>query len=677
MPLPNIKLDERTFQDLVDEAKLRIPRYTPEWTNHNVSDPGVTLIELFAYMVDQLLYQINRVPEKNYRTFLDVIGVRLAPPNAARAEVTFRLSAAQPTQVTIPKGTEIATVRTESQEARTFTTEQDLVVVPPGLKYVVTTPNLQTFTDRSKIVLDRDAQEIEVFQPEPQPNNAFYLGFSQNIASNTLVVGLDCEKLGVGINPLDAPLIWEYWDGLQSEWRALEVGRDNTEGLTVSFAEVELQVPLTAAQNELELVGGELLRAWWVRCRYRELGRNQPGYNKSPVVRRFTSYTIGGTISATHSQVIREEDLGRSNGEPGQRFKLLNTPILALNPDEGETILIDGLDGRAPETWELVSDFSESGPDHKHFTCDPITGEVSFGPAIRSPKGEEEQCGAIPPFDSRIIMVAYRTGGGIEGNVGSHTIDVLKSSIPYVDSVINYRPASGGTNPESLEHALMRGPRTLRARNRAVTAEDFEVLTRQATSGVARVRCLTPGAVEASSNGESVEPGTVVLMVVPEVDAELRDLRPEHLSLSAGMRVAITDYLDDRRLLTTQVELINPKYQWVTVQVRIKTVNRFANERVKREAERRLYSFLRPVNGGPDPTMRFETPGEGWPFGRVLHVSEIYPIIQTIEGVEYIEKIEMFPVQDVARAQAGPTTQMINPGPRGLLCSYRHTVVIV
>src|SRR6476469_10159792 len=136
MALPNIKLDERTFQDLVDEAKLRIPRYTPEWTNHNVSDPGVTLIELFAYMVDHLLYQINRVPEKNYRTFLDMIGVKLSPPNAAKGAVAFRLSTYLPNPLLIPKGSEVATVRTELYIDGTFTTEMPLVVTPPVLKYI-------------------------------------------------------------------------------------------------------------------------------------------------------------------------------------------------------------------------------------------------------------------------------------------------------------------------------------------------------------------------------------------------------------------------------------------------------------------------------------------------------------------------------------------------------------
>jgi predicted phage baseplate assembly protein len=418
--------------------------------------------------------------------------------------------------------------------------------------------------------------------------------------------------------------------------------------------------------------------AYWLRCRYRDLVTGQPPYLQSPVINRFSAYSIGGTTTVAHSQIIKMEEIGRASGEPGQRLKLGNTPVLSLNPAEGEVLLVDSMEeGKVPVVWTPVADFSESKPTDKHFVCDYITGEISFGPALRNPSGVEEQWGAVPPFGHRVIMAAYRTGGGMEGNIGSNSITILKSSIPYVASVNNRRPISGGTNAESLEHALMRGPRTLRARNRAVTAEDFEVLTREATSGVARVKCLTPGPLDKPDPEDRVEPGTVVLLVVPEVDNELREIRPEHLSLSAGMRQDIQTYLDERRLLTTQIELTMPKYQWVTIQARIKTSNAFVNERVKREAERRIYRFLRPVHGGPDPTMRYDSVGEGWPFGRMLYVSEFYPLLQTIEGVEFIEKIEMFPVNDINRGQAGAPNFIINPGPRGLLCSYRHQIVII
>ena len=62
MVLPAPNLDDRRFQDLVDDAKRLVQQRCPEWTDHNVSDPGVTLIEAFAQMVDQLIYRLNRVP---------------------------------------------------------------------------------------------------------------------------------------------------------------------------------------------------------------------------------------------------------------------------------------------------------------------------------------------------------------------------------------------------------------------------------------------------------------------------------------------------------------------------------------------------------------------------------------------------------------------------------------
>jgi predicted phage baseplate assembly protein len=677
MPLPNIKLDERTFQDLVDEAKLRIPRYTPEWTNHNVSDPGVTLIELFAYMVEHLLYQINRVPEKNYRTFLDMIGVKLSPPNAAKGEVAFRLSTYLPNPLLIPKGTEVATVRTEEQTARIYTTDQELVITPPLLKYILTTPNSQTFTNVSLTTLSDDPKPLDVFPENPQPGNAFYLGFDSDIARNMLLIGINSEKLGVGINPKNAPLVWEYWDRLENDWRELETDNDTTGGLTLPWGQVELYVPQTIGQREITVLA-DTMTASWIRCRYRNLSAGQPAYLLSPKVLNFSARSIGGTTVVSHSQIIKNEDLGRSSGEPGQKFALQNTPVLSLNQAAGEIILVDSLEeGKVPEVWTPVPDFADSKPTDKHFVCDYITGEITFGPALRNPSGVEEQWGAIPPYNYMITIASYRTGGGLDGNVGANSITVLKSSVPYVASVNNRRPITGGTTAESLEHALVRGPRTLRARNRAVTAEDFEVLTREATSGVARVKCLTPGPLDQPSPEDRVEPGTVVLMVIPEVDSELREIRPEHLSLSAGMKLDILDYLDERRLLTTQVELTTPRYQWITIQARIKTSNAYVNERVKREAERRIYRFIRPVNGGPDPTMRYDKPGEGWPFGRILYVSEFYPLLQTIEGVEFIEKIEMFPVNDINRGQAGAPNFIIDPGQRGVLVSYRHQIVII
>src|SRR5215471_14625783 len=113
MPLPAPNLDDRGFQDILDEARRLIPRYCPEWTDHNLSDPGITLLELFAWMTDLLIFRLNRVPDRNYIKFLELIGVQLQAAVPAKAELLFTLSAPQPMDVFIPRRTAVTTLRTD------------------------------------------------------------------------------------------------------------------------------------------------------------------------------------------------------------------------------------------------------------------------------------------------------------------------------------------------------------------------------------------------------------------------------------------------------------------------------------------------------------------------------------------------------------------------------------
>ena len=83
MPLPEPILDDLRFQrDLVDEARRRIIRYCPEWTDYNVSDPGITLIELFAWMTEMTLFRLNQVPEPKIQD------TRLKLKNPIRPQLT-------------------------------------------------------------------------------------------------------------------------------------------------------------------------------------------------------------------------------------------------------------------------------------------------------------------------------------------------------------------------------------------------------------------------------------------------------------------------------------------------------------------------------------------------------------------------------------------------------------
>jgi len=136
LPVPN--LDDRRFQDLVDDAKRLVQRRCPEWTDHNVSDPGVTLIETFAFMTDQLLYRLNQVPDRMYVKFLEMIGLRLLPATPAKAPVTFWLSAPAVTSVNISTNTTVATVRTDIDESIIFNTRDDLLIIPCALQDVAT-----------------------------------------------------------------------------------------------------------------------------------------------------------------------------------------------------------------------------------------------------------------------------------------------------------------------------------------------------------------------------------------------------------------------------------------------------------------------------------------------------------------------------------------------------------
>ena len=655
MTLKAPNLDDRKFQDIVSEARSKIPQYCPKWTDYNLSDPGITLIELFAWMVDMLLYRLNRVPEKNYIKFMELIGVRLEPPKPATVDVTFRLSAPQPEAVTIPRGTEVATVRTETQEAIAFTTRQDLTIIVPGLAYALTTPDDSAFDDCMSALKNPDIQ-VSIFQQVPEENNALYLGYSESLGAQTIALTVESSMEGIGVDPRNPPLAWEYWDDETERWSVLRLETDTTGGLNAN-GQVILHIPGTGTMRE---VNGQY--AFWIRCRATKPRQGQGPYTSSPKVRSIISENVGGTVPASHAFRVTGEVLGRSDGSPGQRLQLQNVP--ALPRESGETIEVEGETEGEYEPWQEVSDFANSGPDDAYFTCDSVSGEVQFGPSIRQPSGEEQQYGRVPPAGRQIRFTAYRCGGGVVGNVGEGTITVAKSSIPYVDSVTNFKPAKGGTDPETLESAKLRAPQMLRARTRAVTADDFECFALEASELVARAKCISPGA---TTDGQSPPPGVVRLLLVPVVSESDRLISSEELELPKRLREEVQSYLDERRLLATRLQIASPEYVSVAVTVRIKAKAGSNPGQVATDVERQLYRYINPVCGGPD--------GNGWPFGRNLSLSEVYATIQGTASVDYIEEAQLFPI-DSKTGERQEATPKISITPDSLLCSHKHEVVV-
>ncbi|WP_431046346.1 putative baseplate assembly protein [Streptomyces sp. P1-3] len=655
MTLPSPNLDDRRFQALVDEAKRLVQQRCPEWTDHNVSDPGVTLIEAFATMVDQLVYRLNRVPDKNYLAFLDLIGVRLYPPTAARTEVTFWLSAPQPEPVRVTSGTEVATVRTETEEAVVFTTSRDLSVAPCSLAHLAGWPATGNATDRSEeLALGRD---VPCFSAAPTPGDCLYIGLSNPVPGCVLVLRLDCKVEGVGVDPRRPPLLWEAWDG--GNWVACAVDKDDTGGFNKA-GEVILHMPAAHTASVVARHSGG-----WLRCRLVEAAPDQPTYLASPTVRQITAFTIGGTVEAAHAETVTEELLGLSEGVPGQGFRIARPPVV---PGE-EPFVVEVAEGSGWVAWTRVENFAHSTAHDRHITLDPNSGQVDFGPAVRERDGSVRLYGAVPPKGCPIRVRGYRTGGGRRGNVARGALRVLRSSLPYVARVENRRPALGGVDGETVENARVRGPMTLRTLDRAVVPHDYEQLAREVAPDAARVFCVPAGSVhgdgrDRSEARTSAGDGGVRLLVVPagRSDAQGR-IQFDELIPHQDTLARIAAHLDTARPIGTRLVVEPPYYQGVTVVASVQAGRGHPAERLRDAALTALYGYFNPLTGGPA--------GTGWPFGRPIHSGEVFAVLQQVPGVDLVEDVRLFPADPVT-GQRTEATNKIALDRHALVFSYEH-----
>ncbi|MGH9023263.1 MAG: putative baseplate assembly protein [Acidimicrobiia bacterium] len=644
MVLPAPNLDDRRFQDLVDDAKRLVQQRCPGWTDHNVSDPGVTLIETFAFMVDQLLYRLNRVPDRHYVKFLELIGVRLFPPTAARADVTFWLSAPQAETVAVPLGTRVATLRTETRESLAFTAIEDLAVVPCSLTNLASTVAVGQYRDHSDLIDGKGP--FYCFDQVPKPGDALLVGLSNAVPSCAVLMRFDCEIEGVGVDPLNPPLAWEAWDG--DHWVACDLDRDGTGGLNRA-GDLVVHVPRSHVPS---IIARQ--RAGWLRCRVVEAAEGQPTYSDSPRIHALSAMSIGGTLAVAHAEVVRDEVLGVSEGVAGQHFSIERRPVV----HSGEQLRLEVSAGEGWGEWREVDSFAGSGPEDRHFRVDEVVGAVVFGPAVREADGTMRHYGAVPPKGAVRRRPEYWTGGGQAGNVARKAVTVLKSSIPYVAGVENRRPASGGVDGEDLENAKERGPLLLRTRDRAVTTEDYEHLAREAAPEVARVRCA-PATEPAGA-------GAVRVLLVPAIGEDEQGRLPfEALLPSPETLEAVGAYLDERRVVGARVVVEPPRYQGITVVARIRARSGRSPARLQSAAVEALYQYFHPLRGGPD--------GRGWPFGRPVHVGEVYSVLQRLPGTEFVEDVRLFPADPVTGAR-GEAVQRLVLEPHTLVFSYGHQV---
>jgi predicted phage baseplate assembly protein len=655
MPLQIPNLDDRQFSDLVSELESRIPRYLPEWTNRNLSDPGVALIELFSWLGEILIYRMNQVPNKNYIAFLKLIGVKQLAAVPATADLTFVLSNPAAGPVVIPQGTQVAASAPPPPPS---------VNAPPSLPATPAPPTIFE-TNEPMIALGNALKHIQVFDgvsfaEYTQQNNIagdFFPAFGVKAKSGSyLLLGFDANmpfpavELNLTfvlwrdpnlIQPFSsqtskdpslpqAVLAWEYWNGFS--WKKLTVLKDDTNSLLLSGHFYFLGPKDISAGT----VGTVTEPVNWLRAR---LVSSQ--YEVIPQI----SAVLTNTVRATAVTTVRDEVVGSSNGQANQTFTVANVPIYASDPIADDALLqfdasnpknptdeqqqqIDATiqqmelvkgfllevdEGLGSEPWLEVSDFLAATPDDPVYTVDRTSGLITFG-------------GRIPLAGTNNIVVRYyRYGGGATSNLPAGAITDLQTPVAGVDSVNNFSPSTGGDDEEALADTEARAPVELKARDRAVTREDFEFLAMKAPG--TRIRRAHALPLYHPEFPTVQVPGVVTVIVVPDTEA------PKPIPSDSTL-ASVAAYLDQRRLLTTELFIAPPLYVQIRVNAIVEARLGTDPAQLQQGIVAALNAYLNPLTGGDS--------GQGWPMGGSVVYSSVYRVVLLVQGVQSIDLLQLF-----------------------------------
>jgi predicted phage baseplate assembly protein len=644
MPLQAPILDNRQFADIVSQAKTLIPRYAPEWTDFNDSDPGMTLVQLFAWMTEILVYRINQVPDLNYIKFLQLLGIELNPAQPAVANLTFSLARPDLSYAIVPQGTQVAAAGSGNQPI-VFETDTALIAIGPALASIQSYDGLSytNFFSRNNTA----GKSFYPFGQNPQPGSALLLGFSTTAAfpsqSIDLAVALYDNMLAPevmqcgGTLPPPATIAWEYWGG--TEWDPISLQSDGTRAFTQN-GHIIFGGPGTFLQAAP--MGKSTASLYWIRARIVASSYEMPPQLAS---------ILTNTVQATQAVTISDEVLGGSDGTPNQTFTTANNPVVVLptsirvTNSDGTNATITSLrlevdEGEGFMVWQQVDDFFASGPNDPNFVLDRNTGVVTFGDGDH---GRIPGVNLASPTDN-IVARSYRYGGGSQGNVTFQTITQLQTSVPAVNAVTNFVAAQGGTDEETVADAKLRATQALQSNDRAVTDSDFVYLATQAPgANVARANAL-PLFHPDFPTGQI--PGVVTVVVVPNSNAA--NPTPNETTLQA-----VCQYLDAHRLLTTEVFVMGPTYRKIKVQASLVVQPGYDLATIQNTAVQNLNTFFSPLAGGPD--------GTGWPFGGEIYYSDIYRILIGITGVQRVNTDQLILILDNLRQPLCHDVP-INPG---------------
>jgi hypothetical protein len=667
MPIPNPILDDRSYQQLRDELVQRIPVFAREWTDHNPTDPGVTLIELFAHLGENLLYRFNQIPEAARLAFLRLLQIPLRPATPSRAVVT--LSTAREGGVLVPLGSELRAgdlpfqTRTEVHVwpvtaravAKSIADAPVMSQEPDVYEFALRTLDAMGDLDPDSQAAWFQAKALDATGAGPPVDFSATVdhslwvavvrdkeakGHSADLGKSLLNIGFvpDPEVLrmeevaacpGEGTRPPRRPVEWRVFrgeyepDGKTPVFHTAKIEGDTTDGLSrEGVVRLRLPSPLVTMLDpntpkpdaDLEGTGDrpptlpdedEAKRVlFWLRA----FRTTNSGFGKVLDV-------TANAIEVRQVAKARPEFLGTGTGQADQRYRLVHRPVVA------DSLVLQVEEAGGWRTWRETDGFFAVGPEARAYTLDHEAAEVRFGTALR---------GMPPQIGQRVRANEYLYGGGAAGNVPPKAIAKLAvlapggGKIDDVKKVENRQRAHGGADGESVPEALARIPAELRRRDRAVTRSDFQELALMTPGAdVARADCL-PRFHPPTRTGE--RPGIVTVVVWPRED-------PRHPNAPVPDRDtlrAVCEWLDSRRLVTTELYVIPPTYVRIAAAVGVKVKDGYGTEAVRRWVELILRQYLAPLPPyGPA--------GQGWPLGRKVYGPELEAAALQVEGVEYLE----------------------------------------
>ena len=650
MPLPLPTLDRLTYDELVSEARSSLPALAPDWTDYNAHDPGITLLELFAWLAEGASYRLDNIPDESYRAFLSLAGVVPLPAQVAETVLVFRpTSAAQ----SLPNG-----IRVQSKSGEvTFQTTASLFISSAELKAIVSGAD-GAFEDLTVQNINT-AKTFFPFGATPQPGDALYLGFDgvpapadtvlslgvwtgnaledqttrSRLAAEQSAIEDEAAHLcpgGLSANQVDrlqhygARTIWEYY-AEPGQWQPMQGVLDDTRALTLGGT-VRFKSPGDPMSGGVSPPTYDGL--YFIRCRLERGSYDCPAR---------IAYVALNAVPTRHAVDVPPQTF-RSTGRAAQCFELTQKPI--VSDSSKITVKLNGVaDGewKATQTWDGIS-------AHERICIfDTEAGTLMFG---------DGRIGRVLPAGAE-IEVDYQVGGGTRGNVTAGTLTELIPKQPTVQ-VLQPFAACGGATAETLYEAKARAVRELAAPTRAATLKDVEALA-LATPGVPLARAHAISDYHPAMHCIPVSGCTTVVVLPP-----CPEQRPEP---TAALLATVQRYLERRRLLTGEIHAVGPQYTTVSVSARLQARPEVDRRALARQARDALEKFFHPLHGGPR--------GEGWPIGRAVYRAELLALLNDMDGVLYVEDLTWS-----IDGQPGSLCGNITLCRHGLVASGIHSITV-